>query len=48
MIDLYKENHVHASVRACVCAFVIKKKKKKEKNSETVDWTFTKFHSSVP
>ena len=54
MIDLYKDNHVHACVRACVCAFVNlffkKKKKKKKKNfsSETIAWTFTKFHSSVP
>ena len=22
MIDLYKDNHVHACMRACVCAFV--------------------------
>ena len=44
MIDLYKDSHV----RVCVCAFVNFKKKKKKKNSETIDWTFTKFHSSVP
>ena len=45
MIDLYKDNHVLACVRACVCAFV---NFFFEKNlSETIDWTFTKFHSSV-
>ena len=47
MIDLYTDNHVRACVRACVCAFVNFKKKKKN-FSETIDWTFTKFHSSVP
>ena len=49
MIDLYKDNHVRAWVRACVCAFVNfffkKKKKKKDFSSETIDWTVTKFHS---
>ena len=39
MIDLYKDNHVHA----CMCAFV-----NFFFSSETIDWTFTKFHSSVP
>ena len=47
MIDLYKDNHVHACVRACVCAFV-DFFCKKNLSSETIDWTFTKFHSSVP
>ena len=42
MIDLYKDNHVRACVRACVCAFVNFSLKK------TIDWTFTKFHISVP
>ena len=46
MIDLYKDNHVRACVRACVCAFVNFFFKKRP--SETIDWTFTKFHSSVP
>ena len=38
-------------VRACMCAFnFFLKKKKINKNhfSETIDWTFTKFHSGVP
>ena len=39
MIDLYKDN----LVRACMCAFVNFFLKK-----ETIDWTSTKFHSSVP
>ena len=47
MIDLYKDNHVCACVRACVCAFVNFSSKKKF-SSETIDWTFTKFHSTVP
>ena len=42
MIDLYKDNHVHACVCACVCEFV-----NFFFSSETIDWTFTKFHSSV-
>ena len=42
MIDLYKDNHV----RACLCAFV-NFFFKKNFSSETIDWTFTKFHSSV-
>ena len=41
MIDLYKDNHV----LACVCAFVNFSLKKNF--LETIDWTFTKFHSSV-
>ena len=41
MIDLYKDNHVRACVCACMCAFV-------NFSSETIDWTVTKFHSSVP
>ena len=47
MIDLYKDNHVHACMCACVCAFVNFFFKKKF-SSETIDWTFTKFHRSVP
>ena len=43
MIDLYKDNHVHAWVCAFVNFFF-----KKNFSSETIDWTFTKFHSSVP
>ena len=42
MIDLYKDNHVHA----CVCAFVNFFFKKNF--LETIGWTFTKFHSGVP
>ena len=45
MIDLYKDNHVRACVRACVCEFVTFFFKKNF--SETIEWTFTKFHSSV-
>ena len=41
MIDLYEDNHVHACVHASMCAFV-------NFFSETIDWTFTKFHCSVP
>ena len=41
MIDLYKDNHVCA----CVCAFVNFFLKK---NFLETDWTFIKFHSSVP
>ena len=47
MIDLYKDNYVRACVCACVCAFVNFFFKKKF-SSETIDWTFTKFPSSVP
>ena len=47
MIDLYKDNHVCAWVRAFVCAFV-NFFLKKNFSSETIDLTFTKFHSSVP
>ena len=47
MIDLYKDNHVRACMRAFVCAFVNFFFKKKF-SSETIDWTFTKFDSSVP
>ena len=43
MTDLYKDNHVHV----CVCAFV-NFFFKKNFSSENIDWTFTKFHSSVP
>ena len=43
IIDLYKDNHVCA----CVCAFV-NFFFKKNFSAETIDWTFTKFHSSVP
>ena len=43
MIDLYKDNHV----RACMCAFV-NYFFKKHFYLETIAWTFTKFHSSVP
>ena len=39
MIDLYKDNRVRASVHL---NFSLKN------TSETIDWTFTKFHSSVP
>ena len=39
MIDLYKDNHV--------CAFV-NFFFKKNFYSETIDWTFTKSHKSVP
>ena len=45
MIDLYKDNHVLACMGACVCAFVNFFFKK---TSETIAWTFIKFHSSVP
>ena len=34
-------------VRACVCAFA-NFFLKKNFSSETIDWTFTKFHSSIP
>ena len=47
MIDLYKDNHVCACVRACVCALILLTFSLKN-FSETIDWTFTKFHSSVP
>ena len=47
MIDLYKDNHVRACVPACVCAFV-NFFFKKNLSTETIDLTFTKFHSSVP
>ena len=40
MIDLYKDNHVRACVRVCVCAFV-NFFFKKNFPSETIDWTFT-------
>ena len=40
--SLYKDNHV----RACVYAFNFFFKK--NFSLETIDWTFTKFHSSVP
>ena len=43
MVDLYKDNHV----RACVCEFV-NFFFKKNFSSESIDWTFTKFHSIVP
>ena len=43
MIDLYKYNHVRAYMRAFVNFFF-----KKNFSSETIDWTFTRFHSSVP
>ena len=46
MIDLYKDNHVRACERACLSAFV-NFFFKKNFSSETIDWTFTKFHSSV-
>ena len=46
MIDSYKDNHVCAYVNTCVCAFVNFFFKKKN-FSETIDWTFTKFHSSA-
>ena len=39
MIDLYKDNHVYLIVYFFF---------KKNFSSETIDWTFTKFHSSVP
>ena len=45
MIDLYKNNHVRACV--CVCAFV-NFFFKKTSPQKTIEWTFTKFHSSVP
>ena len=45
MIDLYKDNDVRACLRACVCEFVNFFFKKNF--SESIDWTFTKFHSSV-
>ena len=45
MIDLYKDNHVRACTCACMCAFFNFFLKK---TSQTIDWTFTKFHSSVP
>ena len=47
-LELYKDNHVPACVRACVCAFVNFFLKKKNFSDETIDWTFTKFHSIVP
>ena len=47
MIDLYKDNCVLACVRVFVSAFV-NFFFKKNFSSETIDWTFTKFHSSVP
>ena len=47
MIDLYKDNPVRACLRACVCIFV-NFFFKKNFSSVTIDWTFTKFHSSVP
>ena len=42
MIDLYKDNHVRACMRVCICLIFFLKN-----FSETIDWTFTKFHSSV-
>ena len=45
MIDLYKDNYVRACM--CVCA-VVNFFFKKNFSSETIDWTFTKFHTSVP
>ena len=47
MIDFYKDNHVRACVHTCVFAFV-NFFFEKNFSSETIDWTFTKFHSSVP
>ena len=47
MIDLYKDNHVRACLHACMCAFV-DFFFKKNFSSETIDWTLTKLHSSVP
>ena len=47
IVDLYNDNDVLACMCACVCAFV-NFFFKKNFSSETIDWTFTKFHSSVP
>ena len=46
MINLYKDKHVHACLHECMCAFVNFFFKKNF--LETIDWTFTKFHSNVP
>ena len=46
--DRFLQNkHVRACMYACVCAFV-NFFFKKNFSTETIDWTFTKFHSSVP
>ena len=37
---------MHACVHACVHLLTFSLKK--NFSSETIDWTFTKFHSSVP
>ena len=44
--DRFIQRQPCACVRACMCAFVNFFFKKNF--SETNDWTFTKFHSSVP
>ena len=46
MIDLYKDNHVHACMRACVCAFINFFFKKT--SPQKLLTGLTKFHSSVP
>ena len=38
MIDLYKDNHVRSFVNFFLKNF----------SSETIDWSFTKFHRHVP
>ena len=38
MVDLYKDNHVRAFFNFHFKKLLL----------ETIDWTFTKFHSSVP
>ena len=59
MIDLYKDNHVcvhlltfslkRTSQKLLTGLLPNLEKNFSEKNfSETIDWTFTKFHSSVP
>ena len=45
--DRFRKRQPCACVRPCVCAFVNFFFKKKF-FSETIDWTFAKFHSSVP
>ena len=46
MIDLYRDSHVRECVCVHVCVHLLTFSLKNF--SETIDWTFTKFHSSVP
>ena len=43
MVDLFKDNHIHAWMQLCVCKLFSLKN-----FSETVDWIFTKIHRNVP